>query len=403
MIQALSILLADLAGAAPPKPPDPLCPPAPEIPTGWRLDWGLASGRNEAEAIRSAQQAATDKLLAASCQGTSELRCAAAARGIAPWGTASFDKRRQSACAPMVIKLDALYSYERDLEELDAKVADLAAALTAAAGPSAIVSIAPPTWPSGCVAGDLGYALAAQLRTSLAKLPLRLASAPDLAAGVLSIGITPGGQRAVVHAGYRPAGEGAEIPLPGFSFPLDLYGLSPSEAGRCAPRDRMGLEQRTGRDGLRVSLHVPADGGRLCEGKRVTAEVYTNRPARIQIWSVLEDGRAFLIGPDPSLVPGGLLSRPGPVLHIDPLALPELGDEWLVAVAIPEGEPAQAATAPCRAGLWSAARLPQGSAVSSQTWTVLPEGTGGCGAWSGASSRAEVEAVLAAMPLCAER
>ena len=154
------------------------------------------------------------------------------------------------------------------------------------------------------------------------------------------------------------------------------------EQAHFTPRDRTRVDTEhasanatEGRDGLRVSLHVPTDGGRLCEGKRVTAEVYTNRPARIQIWSVLEDGRAFLIGPDPSLVPGGLLSRPGPVLHIDPLALPELGDEWLVAVAIPEGEPAQAATAPCRAGLWSAARLPEGSAVSSQTWTVLPEGT----------------------------
>jgi hypothetical protein len=399
-------LLALAAGAAPtPSGPDPLCPAVPELPYGWRLEWGMASGKNEASAVTDAQESARQRLLGAACQGVGALRCAAAGRSVAPWGTATFDKKRQSACAAMVIKLDALQSFEQDLARLDQDLARLAQD-SASATRGAPVRLDAPTWPSGCVAGDLGHALAAQLRNELARHDVRLA-APDAVAagGTLALTLAPGGERVTVSATLRPPASSEEKPLPGFTFPLDLYGVSPSEVGRCVGRDRLGLEHmaRPGSAGLSVSVTVPTDGGRMCEGTRATASVAVSQPARLQIWSVIHDGRAFLIGPDPGLIPGGVLrpSTPAPVLQLDALALEELGDEVLVVIATPEGAPAPAAQAPCRLDRpWSAAMLPSGAAVATQTWTVVPEGTRGCGSWEGAASRAEVTALLQSLPVC---
>jgi hypothetical protein len=398
----VTLALWALGALATPSAPDPLCPTVPELPYGWRLEWGMASGKNEASAITDAQEAARQRLLGAACQGVGALRCAAAGRSVAPWGKPVFDKKRQSACAAMVIKLDALQSFEQDLLRLEQDLARLAQE-SAQAASGAPLRLQAPTWPSGCVAGDLGHALAAQLRNELARHDVRLmAPSTEPGAGTLMLTLAPGGERVTVSATLRPSSSPEERPLPGFTFPLDLYGVSPSEVGRCVGRDRLGLEGLAkGSGGLTVSVSVPTDDGRLCEGTRATASVSVSQPARLQIWSVIHDGRAFLIGPDPGLVPGGVLRAGGPVLHLDALALEALGDEVLVVMALPEGAPAPTQQAPCRLDRpWSAAMIPPGAAVATQTWTVVPEGTRGCGSWEGEASRAEVTALLQSLPVC---
>ena len=247
---ARGVLAAPGASSAP-AAPDSLCPSVPDLPFGWRLDWGVASGRNEGQAIASAQEAARQRLLAAACREVGQMRCAAAERNIVPWGTPRYDRKRESACTAMVIKLDALQSFEKDLARLDADLSSLAEAAAKAAGAN-LLELKAPVWPSGCVAGELGHALAAQLRNELARHQVRLVApgARDASAATLALTIAPGGERATVSASLRSGL--TETLLPGFTFPLDLYGVSPHEVGRCAGRDKLGLGegQRQGADGI---------------------------------------------------------------------------------------------------------------------------------------------------------
>ena len=231
-------------GAGPKKPPpnedetpswepqpdsnqdDDPCPTTP--PYGWRLEVGYATSKKAGEALAAAQEKARTQLLDKACAGVSELRCTSIARHIAPWKNGHWDKKQQSACHAMAIEETVLKQYEKEIEQLRANLSHLATSTVTRNG-GVLLSIEPPTWASGCIAGDLGASIANRLRNHIGKHASNTRLVPQGSknprANSLRITLTPTSDRVTVSAGLHLAGKEVALPLPGFDFRIDLFNL----------------------------------------------------------------------------------------------------------------------------------------------------------------------------------
>jgi hypothetical protein len=380
------------------------CPTTP--PEGYRTWVGNASGPDKGAALKAAREDALAKAKDAACAGFGALRCAAIRRNMSDWKNGYWDPETGAACAAVALKKTWLDSLERDIEEFARNVDQLAVSVVPHLG-DAPLRLEPAVWNSGCAAGEVGAALSETLRNALAypgSVRLVPDGATDPGAAVLRLKLTPSADEVILSASVQPAGETALVPLGGFSFPLDVFDVAADETGTCRSDRALGLMDgaRVGEDGRRVWIAVASDSGLFCEGDHLEPIVMVSQPSRLRVYSVAHDGDAYLIWPPPGH--GDRVDGRLSLGRVDLVALPEEGDERLLAVAAPaEGSlgVTNAWEGFCRVpGEFSEAFYPSGAAVGTRTFTVLPPGSGECAA--GTPQGESVKAALAAAPRCGQ-
>jgi hypothetical protein len=378
--------------------PCPTVPPTPD----YLLEWAWAEG-TQAEALEAARTEARRKLEAKLCNGVSATRCSAAQRHIDSHGEGFWEERKRgrgAACAGVAVERRFLDQLDRDLRDLDTHLSGLAEQARGAMT-SAALAVEAPRWASGCGAGPLGAAIAAELSSRLGGT--RLAEPGDHDADALVMTLVPGNERLRLAASLRQAGRTHELSLGGFDFPLDLFRVSPNEVGTCYADDR--LTRRSGANGLTVGVHTGVGDGVTCEGTQVPLSVSASTESRAWLFSVLPDGQAYLLWPD---APGGAMLQGDLSLGtMDVSRTPGGGDEVLVAVAVP------AETGWASAGNWRGpCRLsapleswgwPAGAAVDTATYTVLAPGEAGCPLGGATFDPAALEEAMQGLPVCGGR
>lgn len=390
------MILTSLALAAPTAE---VCPSLTPV-SGFVYEVGYAPGR-PAEGARAALADAYRNVVAHRAGGFSEVRTAALLRNTFPWQDPVYTPGGGGlTCVTVAIDVRWMDSLEEDATALERDLADLARTVSERVG-DAVLSVPAPTWASGCVT-DVGAAVRAQLLAALgtAGVPrlLRDGAAPadrslvlELAATSTALTVTP----SLLH------GREAE-PLPGFAVPLDLFGTSPGDAGRCRSDDALGLDggARVGVGGLTVAIRAGGTAvadGEACEGESIDPVVVTSGPARLRVYTVDERGLGYLVWPPPGQP--DRVDGPVPLGRATLVPVPEGGDERLVAVAVPvDGGFGSAETWSgfCRLPEpVSSENLPAAAALGTATWIVRPAGAPGC---PGAPSSAAQAAVAA--PTC---
>ncbi|MBN2798552.1 MAG: hypothetical protein JXX28_05335 [Deltaproteobacteria bacterium] len=378
-----------------------LCPTLP--PTGYRLWRGDASGAEAGEAIRLARQDAQSKAVASACEGLSTFQCAAIKRNIRDWQQGWWDAKTGAACASVALRADWLDLLDKQTAEFDQhlrQMLDHAVTLS----PDKTLRLEPPVWESGCVAGQVGEALSVEVRQRLGAYPdLRLIEG-DTAASSLRFRLAPSPGGVALSASLGLPDKVGMLPLPGFDFPLDLFQVKPSEVGRCRSDSALGLQdgEIPGADGRRAWITLPSSTGVWCEGSRMEPFLAVNRPSRVRVFDVTVEGEAYLIWPPPG-VPD-LVQSAVSLGQMDLISLPEVGDERLLAVAVPAGGSLGALEgweSYCKVpGLLGPDRYPEGAAVGSVTFSVTPALQGACPAAPAAQA---IKEQLPEFPVCASR
>jgi hypothetical protein len=421
---ALAMLLGSCVASAKPKSKAPEPAPAPKPswaaeedpsqdadpcpttpPFGWRLEVGWANGRTEAEAKSQAMARARKQLLDKACGGASELRCASIARHVAPWKSGTWDKKEKSACQAMAIEAKVLEEFDAEITRVDADIARLATAVMAANG-TKLLEVIPPTWASGCVAGDLGATLAARMRNQMAKSASARLVPPgrkNPTANLFKVTLTPSADKVTLTAALYRADQEVAKQLPGFDFRLDVFNIDPSEAGECRSDADMGLAdgEHLGKDGLRAWVDVPSRDGLICEGASVEPKLRVSRPSKVQVYSVARDGKAFMVWPPPGEL--GIIESEMGLGQNQMISMPDHGDETLIAVAVDkDGTFGQTAgwTGFCRlGGAFGPMSYPAEAAVATERYQVLPNGARGCPEIPPIDKTA-LEQALAQAPVC---
>jgi hypothetical protein len=332
----------------------------------------------------------------------SDLRCAAIRRHVKPWKEGWYDPGGQWACASVSLESAALDTLAHDASVLDADLRMLAAEIAARAGSSTLAPTEP-VWASGCASGALGEALATELFGHLGGFPGLHLVAPEDARGDtvrLRVELAPG-LGGVAVAAFLEDGLGVRTALPGFGFPLDLFGVDVAEGGECRGDASLGLShgERLGAGGTRARVVVPGIDGTACEGRRVTPTVRVDRPARVQVVSIARDGRSLLVWPPPG--ESGFVDREVSLGEMVLVAQPDTGDERLLAMAVPDGASFGATdgwSGFCEIpGGLSPAMYPEAAAIGTATFTVLPSGRGTCPEVAGVR---ELRATVEVPPAC---
>ncbi len=378
---------------------DDACPTRSEH-RDFRVERGEAEGKNEATTIQSARTVAFDRLDHKVCDGAERTpRCLAARRNIAPYGAGRFDRKRKSACASVVIEASHLNSIDADLAMLDDAVAGLAHALRQDAG-NRPIAIDTPIWAaSGCTAGEVGAHLVNLLEGKLVGSTL----AQDGARVRMNLSVAA--DRVQVAPALQQGQDWA--PLPGLSFPLDLFRLDPVEAGTCQDDASIGITEghRAGSGGLEVDLGAGGEGGLLCEGEDVSPRVQLSGPARIRLYTLQADGQGFLVWPwqpEDDLIYSP--ERPPALPDFTAVRTWDGGDTRLLVVASPPASDPVPATI-CRLDVpFSTDDLPAVAALDTASFHVAAAGVRLCrsrgDAAQAARSRQQAEHVLATLPSC---
>jgi hypothetical protein len=377
------VLLSTLALAKkPPTGPDPDAVAAEEAATcaagtveGFRIVTGYATDPDPAQAVQLARADARKQALTTLCSGKSEGRCEIIGRHLDPWKVPYHNPLTQRACFHVGIKRTWIDDDRGDQQAFVRDLGTLAAAIHQAATDRP-VALAPVLWArSGCVAGEAADAVHAELRNALGRLGgLTLVPEAGDSAVEIRLSLEPGATGvALTAAAVSPRGAG-EVPLPGFSFPDDLFDLG-ADGGDCRFDDALGLTsgQRRGHTGLVVRMALGTEERRFCEGDRVTPELRVSRPATVKVFSVSRSGTALLVWPPAGET--GLVQDRASLGPMDLVLTSTPGDEKLLAVAMPQGEPfagLQDWTGLCRyPGDFTAGAYPDPAAASAATFSVL--------------------------------
>lgn len=403
-----SLLIAGLALASPAfakkKPEKPeqvdieaLCPTLP--PTGYRTWRGDASAAEAGDALRLARLNANEKAISGACEGLSPFQCAAIKRNVADWQQGYWNPKTQAACASVALKADWLKLFEVEMGKFDAH---LGALLDRAVErlPDKRLRLDPPKWESGCVAGRLGEALSVEVQQKLGNYRDISIVDGDAPATALRLRLAPSGTGVALTAALGMPG-GVSLPLPGFDFPLELFQVSPSEVGRCRADTSLGLVDgaRDGSGGRKVWVTLPSASGVWCEGQQMEPFVAVNQASRVRVFDVTQAGEAYLVWPPPG--EKDLVQSAVSLGMMDLLSLPEVGDERLLAIAVPPDGSFGALEgwqSYCKvSGIFGEDRYPGGAAVGSATFAVIPALQDECPA---APNAAAIKAQMPQFPTC---
>jgi len=346
-------------------------------PPGYVVELGYGHG-NEATALGAARDEAMERLIRKVCADhLSTARCDGIQRSIRSWEEGYYDRRTRSACAAVAVRQDRLDEMDREATSLDREIARFAAEVGQQG--VGLLRHEAPVWESGCAAGEVGDYLKATFEGPLGDAGVQLDQGERIhaTAARFHMKLAPGPEGIRVTGYLQHPGEAGWTPVAGPKFALDLFGVEAAEQGECAPDERLGLQdgQRHGADGLAVWVDLPEGRNLYCEGEEIAPRIRVSAPARVQLYSVQRSGVAHLVWPmdgdgfveDELRLDGGVL-----------LADESLGDERLVAVAIPAGRsfgPTDPWRGYCKAADdFGEAFYPAGAAVGTATYTVRPQG-----------------------------
>ncbi len=379
-------------------------PECPKHLDGFRLEVGWAAAATQAEALETARDNARNQLITSLCSGYDETRCAAVKRHAVSWGEGHWEppeRKRDdgNACAVVAIENRFADLIEQEHASFDQGLQSLAAQVKSKTGDT-LLSLEPITWDSGCLAGELGRTLSGRLRSLLTGLRLLEAHESERQALQVLVDLTPGKQQVQLNGRLREPDKAGTLALGGFSFSADLFAVDAEEEGACRGNAQLDLQddEKLGEGGLRVELVLPTHDGALCEGEAVSAGLSVNRQARVQVFTVLRDGSAYLVWPPPG--EDGLVAESASLGEFHAAYAEDMGDERLVAIAVPASQHfamSEGWTGFCRVeGSFGARVYPSTAAVGTATYQVLPVGSEGC---SGEPHRQSVEALKRA-PVC---
>jgi hypothetical protein len=352
-------------------------------PPGWEFEIGYGRG-NKTEALAGAREEAFDRLINKVCSGLSPARCDGIRRSVRPWSTAGgvgehYDKKRGGwACAVEAVPQAELTRMAAEAAALDRGISAMAAEVAKAE--VALLRHEAPIWDgNGCGAGVVGEYLRQQFNGSLKGVQVDLDGQTNSTATRFQMRLA-GSSSDVKVVGYkrRPNDPGWET-IDGPTFALDLFGIeTKDEVVDCrsdAALDLVGGE-RMGDGGLLVWLELPEGRNTFCEGESLAPVVRVNRPARVQVYSVLRDGAAHLVWPFEG---NGLVDGAEELFDGELLADEAAGDESLVAVAVPQGGEftrTRGWHGYCLASDdFGASFYPPGAAVGRVSYTVRPQGS----------------------------
>ena len=335
----------------------------------YRRAIGYGTGR-EATAIRQAREEARRSLLEQTTAGFSDVRRDAVATHI---GNAGAHYNNRQACAAADVEQRVLNAFEEDAEQYERDVAALAAAATEKSG--GLLQLERPTWAdSGCTA-SIGATLSTALRDKLGAQDVQLVArgsshptAPrlrlELAAHAQGVRLSP--------ALLDPVA-GIETPLPGFSFPLDLFNTTVDEVGTCASDADLGLQHGSLSGKVDISLDVLTQDGFLCEGDQLEPVLHSETPVYAQVFSVYSD--------EAVLVWSGPVSGEASLGDMTVLRLNEQDEKLVVVAAKNQRAMRTMGTLPLYCRLEDGLRpemYPRRAAVDSETYTIHPAGTHSC-------------------------
>lgn len=369
-------------------------------PVGYEYEVGFGSGRTEAEARANALDDATHRLLDKVCAGLPPARCDGIRRTIRPWKADAYDRRSKTACAVVAFPKDVLRQMEEEKRRLEEDLALMA--LEVVAHGEETLHHQAPIWKSGCGAAAIGEYLQTVLDGNLGRGGIALVRDEGQARAhripCLRLELAPGSSDVTVTGYVRRPGALGETAVPGPGFALDLFGVGKDEVGNCLDDYTLGLDggHRVGLGGLTVQVDLPGGRNLFDDGELIEPTIHVDRPAKVRVFSVLPDGRAWLIWP----ASGEGLIRDGTVSLGEGMVLETgLGDERIVAVAIAADASFGAFdtwTGFCRLdGKFALDAIPADAAIGTATYSVRTSTSGG-----DPSGREEYSSALDFAPAC---
>lgn len=352
-------------------------------PKGYEIEPGRAEG-DEVEARNAALQNAKMALRQRFCEGRSEVCCAAVWRHIEPWGKGSYTpgtrKKPGWACAAAVLPDAFLENLPEDCDSSGKAFEKLAGEVRSRVG-NRLLSIEPPRWETGCVLGELGAAVAGEIRRRMTGIRL-VGQGEDSTGAVRLVSLLHqgvGGLNLVVS--LADPNEKGEVVLGDVPFTADMLPVEDHEMGLCRTDAALALPGGRKVSGdFRIDVVALTRDGNLCEGETLTPTLKLSQPGRVQVWNVDKDGLAFLVWPPP----GASDQVRGTVSlgEFTMVPMPEPADERFVAVAVPAGGSfglTDGWSGYCRLnGVFDSRYYPQGSAVGTATFHVIPAGVESC-------------------------
>lgn len=306
---------------------------------------------------------ALDALLAKACAGRSTAECAAirARTGL----DLALDLEKRVACAAALVASDVVD--DPTGEAAQKRALTTLARQTATKLDGKAVGEVRATWATGCSAGPAGARLSSLLRAALTDQGVAIHSGQQI---MLEARLAPGDPVVVelwLSSADAPWGELVA------STPLSAawLGVHGGTADRCAGTDALGLTggNRAGADSLGLVLHVTATEP-LCPGEATRAVIRPSRAAQVQLWSVARSGEAWLAWTSPEPISSRVS------LELEAAYIPAMGEELLVAVAVPPDATLPTGRPGCRVG--SLQGIPATAAVAAQPLSILPPGRERC-------------------------
>jgi hypothetical protein len=353
---------------------------APDVPENYQIHTGYASG-DEAVAVQEARDDARALALATLCSGKSPVRCEVLVRHLEAWKQPHWNPVSKQACAHVGIRRDYLDDDRGDQQRLSIELRRLGEDIAARVGTGVVWIEVPTITSTGCPAGPAGSSMVAELRNALAAAgTVRIATASQLATNVqLSLDVR--GTDVVVSAALQEPRASVQTPLEGFVVPGDLFDLTEANSASCRFDRELGLVfgQRTAPDGRTVHLKLPGDGS-YCEGDSIEPTLVVDKPSDVKVFSVSQDGTGYVVWPPPGA--SGKVDSSVSLGEMVLLRDPNLGDEKLVAVAVPVGATFGTsnpwttyckAPGPVTSAIWS-----KSAALGGATFVVQPYDASAC-------------------------
>jgi len=343
--------------------------------SGPTRDAALAAARADAERGFLGPHGCLDKV-----PGSSG-RCDAIRQNTIPWkGKAQQDARKLwTACASASIEQKELERLEQEALRFDADMKELARAIHAQSG-SAPLSLMPPTWESGCSAGEEGAAVLGALRRGFAglenrsKLRTNLADAGPEDRRVL-VQLHAQREEVVVTASLVELRGCFTTPVHSLSFPGYLLNVAEGDAGNCAEDKVLGTFARgVCAPALNVRIDLDTNDGVVCQGQVVEPRLTVSAPSHVQVFAVDAQAKAQQVFP----MEGGSDLVDGQISlgTFDAVYDREAGETRLVVLAVPKGERfgrTQGWQGWCEVpGGWSSELIPSNAASVPSTYTILP-------------------------------
>ena len=346
--------------------------------TGYRVEVGADTVKRRddlAGAIDALKKQTEDALVDRACSGAPKATCDAIRRRVG--FDSVHDPKSKKVCVAAMVSAKVLN--DPSGHAAAAKTLAGAAAQARASAGERPVAVTLPRWSTQCGTGGAGGKLRQALEKGFVQAGATV-QRPGPGVVLIEPVIAPGDPVeltlwATVEPG-QPSGVVATA-----SVSAAWLGVLGQAGQGCSSTEalRLGADgRRVGADGLDLRWQAGMDRA-LCPGERVEARLGTSRPARVQVLSLARTGEAWL-----GYVPSGgrgVLER-STSLTLEAAYVPDLGQELMIAVAVPADSdallPAGRGGVGCRIEAFDPKSVPDDAAVAVFSFDVLPPGREAC-------------------------